>query len=149
MVSIVKIPWIVVFLSCVLAACTPAPRDKSEDISDKERITDKQIKRYGSVIKVKSEMLEQYKALHANPWPGVLKQITQSNIRNYSIYLKDGYLFSYFEYTGDDFASDMLKMAKDSLTREWWKLTDPCQEPLATREEGEWWASMEEVFHHD
>ncbi|TIM36778.1 MAG: L-rhamnose mutarotase, partial [Mesorhizobium sp.] len=25
----------------------------------------------------------------------------------------------------------------------------PCQEPLPTRKEGEWWASMDEVFHHD
>ncbi|TGW05063.1 L-rhamnose mutarotase, partial [Mesorhizobium sp. M2D.F.Ca.ET.145.01.1.1] len=23
------------------------------------------------------------------------------------------------------------------------------QEPLATRKEGEWWAAMDEVFHHD
>jgi L-rhamnose mutarotase len=27
--------------------------------------------------------------------------------------------------------------------------TAPCQQPLATRDEGEWWAPMEEVFHHD
>lgn len=94
-------------------------------------------------------MLDQYKELHANPWPGVLEQITECNIRNYSIYLKDDYLFSYFEYVGEDFAADMTKMAEDSLTREWWKLTDPCQVPLETRKEGEWWASMEEVFHHD
>jgi L-rhamnose mutarotase len=25
----------------------------------------------------------------------------------------------------------------------------PCQQPLATRKEGEWWAMMDEVFHHD
>ncbi|RUU39490.1 L-rhamnose mutarotase, partial [Mesorhizobium sp. M6A.T.Ce.TU.002.03.1.1] len=23
------------------------------------------------------------------------------------------------------------------------------QEPLPTRKDGEWWASMDEVFHHD
>lgn len=90
------------------------------------------VKRYGSVIKAKPEMLEQYKALHFIPWPGVLEQITKSNIRNYSIFLKDGYLFSYFEYLGDDYNRDLAEMAKDSVTQEWWKLTDPCQEPLAT-----------------
>ena len=26
---------------------------------------------------------------------------------------------------------------------------DAIQEPLKTRNEGEWWAPMEEVFHHD
>lgn len=105
--------------------------------------------RYGSVIKVRPEKLEEYKRLHAEPWPGVLKMISECNIRNYSIYFKDGYLFSYFEYTGDDFSADMAKMARDPETQSWWKLTDPCQEPLATRQPGEWWASMEEVFHTD
>lgn len=108
-----------------------------------------QVKRYGWVIKVKPEKLDYYKELHANPWPGVLDQITKSNIRNYSIYLKDDYLFGYFEYTGNDFEGDMARMAEDSTTRRWWKETDPCQQPLETRKHGEWWASMDEVFHHD
>ena len=75
--------------------------------------------------------------------------IRECNIRNYTIYYKDGLLFSYFEYIGEDFAADMKKMAADPKTQEWWKLTDPCQEPLETREAGEWWASMEEFFHTD
>jgi L-rhamnose mutarotase len=109
----------------------------------------KQVKRFGSVIKIKPEMLAQYKELHANPWPEVQAQITKSNIRNYSIYLKDDYLFGYFEYVGDDFEGDMGRMAEDSVTREWWKMTDPCQIPLENRKEGEWWANMEEIFHQD
>ena len=108
-----------------------------------------QTKRYGWVIKIKEEKLDEYKALHAEPWPGVMEQIRKSNIRNYSIYLKDDYLFGYFEYVGDNFDGDMAKMAEDSLTLEWWKRTDPCQEPLATRAQGEWWAQMEEIFHLD
>jgi len=43
----------------------------------------------------------------------------------------------------------MQKMAADPQTQAWWKLTDPCQEPLETRKPGEWWASMEEFFHTD
>ena len=112
------------------------------------------VKRYGSVIGLKPEMLEKYKQLHANAWPGVLKMINESNIRNYSIYLKEiepgkYYLFSYFEYIGTDFEADMAKMAKDPTTQKWWKETDPCQIPLDSRKEGEFWASMEEVFHSD
>jgi L-rhamnose mutarotase len=107
------------------------------------------MKRYGSVIKVRPEKLEEYKRLHAAAWPGVLKMIHDCNIRNYSIYLKDGYLFGYYEYLGSNYQADMAKMAADSVTQEWWKLTDPCQEGLPTRKPGEWWASMEEVFHCD
>lgn len=107
------------------------------------------VQRFGMVIKVKPEKLAFYREIHAKTWPGVLKQITRSNIRNYSIYLKDDYLFSYFEYVGNDFEKDMAQMKADSTTQAWWKITDPCQAPLETRAEGEWWANMEEVFHHD
>jgi L-rhamnose mutarotase len=107
------------------------------------------MQRYGSVIKLKPEMLAEYKELHTNVWPNVLKMIRECNIRNYSIYYKDGFLFSYFEYHGTDFAADMQKMADDPTTQAWWKLTDPCQEPLETAKPGEWWASMDEFFHSD
>jgi len=107
------------------------------------------MQRYGAVIKVRPEKEAEYRRLHAAPWPGVLAMIRECNIRNYSIYLKDGQLFSYFEYVGTDFAADMARMARDPMTREWWTHTDPCQEPLESRKPGEWWASMEEVFHCD
>jgi L-rhamnose mutarotase len=110
--------------------------------------------RYGTVIGVKDEELDEYKKLHAAVWPDVLKMISDCNIRNYSIYLRkmpDGkhYLFSYFEYVGSDFEGDMAKMAADATTQKWWDVCMPCQEPLADRAEGEWWAEMEEVFHYD
>ena len=105
--------------------------------------------RYGMVIKVRPEKLDEYRRLHEAVWPGVLSMIAECNIHNYSIYHKDGYLFSYFEYHGSDFKADMAKMAADSLTRQWWSLCEPCQEPLASRAEGEWWADMEELFHCD
>lgn len=107
------------------------------------------MQRYGSVIKLRPEKLQEYKQLHANVWPEVLKMITDCNIRNYSIYYKDGYLFSYFEYTGSDYVADMEKMAADPITQKWWELTEPCQEGLESRAEGEWWAAMEEFFHLD
>jgi len=107
------------------------------------------VKRFGQVIKVKPEKLEEYKRLHREVWPSILKTIRECGIRNYSIFLRDGILFAYFEYVGDNFASDMKKMAADPETKLWWNLTDPCQEPVETCADGEWWAPMEEVFHTD
>ena len=107
------------------------------------------MKRYGSVIKVAPGKLEEYKKLHAAVWPSVLKTIYECNLRNYSIYYKDGYLFSYYEYIGDDYAEKIEKMAADPETQRWWTYCMPCQQPLETRAEGEWWADMEEVFHVD
>lgn len=107
------------------------------------------ITRMGSVLKVKPEKLDYYKELHANPWPEINDMIKQCNLQNYSIYLKDDYLFTYFEYTGTDFEADMAKMARDPKTNEWWDECIPCLIPLETRKEGELWASMEEVYHLD
>jgi len=112
------------------------------------------MKRYGMVIGLRPQKIDEYKALHAAAWPGVLEMISACHIENYSIYLRqlgDGshYLFSYFEYHGSDFAADMARMAADPTTQQWWSLCGPCQEPLADRAPGGWWANMEEVFHTD
>jgi len=107
------------------------------------------MERHGSMIGVKLDKLEEYKRYHAEVWPEILDMIRQCNVRNYSIYYKDGLLFSYFEYIGDDFDADMAKMAADPWTQEWWEIMMPMQIPLKTRAEGEWWAEMQEVFHTD
>jgi L-rhamnose mutarotase len=107
------------------------------------------MKRYGSLIGIKPEVLESYKKYHLAVWPEILDMISKCNIRNYSIYLKDNLLFAYFEYQGSDFKADMAKMAADPKTQEWWTIMMPMQKPLETRRAGEWWAGMEEVFHCD
>ena len=109
------------------------------------------MERMGMVIALKPDKIEAYKRLHAAVWPDVLAKISDCNITNYSIFLKrpENLLFGYWEYTGSDFAADAAKMAADPRTQEWGSVCMPCQEPLATRKEGEWWAMMEEVFHHD
>ena len=105
------------------------------------------MQRYGMVLRLRPEATAEYKRYHASVWPEVLATITACNIRNYSIYFHDGYLFSYFEYHGHDFPSDMDRMAADPKTQEWWAIMKPLQDPLPTRRAGEWWAEMEEVFH--
>jgi L-rhamnose mutarotase len=117
-------------------------------------LTTPAMERYGWVIGLRPEKLAEYKALHAEVWPGVLQMIKACHIQNYSIYLRqlpDGnhFLFSYLEYTGDDFAGDMARMAADPETQRWWTVCIPCQLPLADRKSGEWWVTMEEVFHLD
>ena len=72
-----------------------------------------------------------------------------SIIQNYSIYFKDNYLFACFEYIGNDYDADMAYMASDPETQRWWDLVKPLMDPIATRESGEFWANMEEIFHLD
>ena len=105
--------------------------------------------RHGQLIGIRPGKLEEYKRYHAKVWSEVSSTITKCNIHNYSIFHKDGMLFAYFEYVGTDFEADMAKMAADPKTQEWWAIMKPMQEPLRTRQPGEWWAQMEEVFHVD
>lgn len=107
------------------------------------------MKRVAAVIGLKPEVREEYERIHAAVWPEVLAQIKRSNIRNYSIYRHGDLLFAYYEYVGTDFAGDMAKMAQDAKTQEWWKITDPMQNPLPDRAEGDWWKVLPEVFHTD
>jgi L-rhamnose mutarotase len=105
--------------------------------------------RYASVIRLKPEREAEYRRLHAEVWPAVQKQISRSNIRNYTIFFRDGFLFGYFEYVGSDYEADMAAMGEDPETRRWWTFTDPCQEPVKSAGPNEWWAPMEELFHLD
>ena len=110
------------------------------------------LKRYGWVVGVRQEKIDAYKELHAAVWPDVLAMIKACNIQNYTIFLRElapgqFYLFSYLEYTGKNLAADLAKMADDETTQKWWTFCKPCQQPIATAKDDEWWADMEEVFH--
>jgi len=129
---------VILLLFSILSGCVHSPHST---------VQKKDVVRYASVIKVKPEKLEEYKALHADPWPGIDSMIKACHIVNFSIFYRDGLLFSYYEYTGNDYEADMRKMAQDSLTQAWWELTDPCQIPVESAPEGVWWAPMEEVYH--
>ncbi len=107
------------------------------------------MKRYGQIIKLNPDKEAYYKELHANAWPEILDMIKKCNIKNYSIYLHNGMLFSYYEYTGNDYQADMAKMAADPMTQKWWDECMPCQQPVECAKDGEWWVDMEEVFHLD
>jgi L-rhamnose mutarotase len=107
------------------------------------------MKRFGQIIGIKPEYIDEYEKLHAAVWPDVLKMIEECNIRNYSIYRYNNLLFAYMEYHGDDFDADMAKMGADETTQKWWDVCKPMQNPVEDRDEGEWWKTLNELFHTD
>ena len=132
-------------------SCQPKKSGGNESLTQAGSSVEKPL-RVGMVTGLRPEKVDYYKKLHANAWEGVLKKIKECNIRNYSIHLKKlgdtYYLFSYYEYTGNNYEEDMKKIAADSTTQRWWRETDPCQQPLPeAAAEGKIWTSMEEVFH--
>lgn len=104
------------------------------------------MKRVASLIGLRPERAAEYLELHRSVWPGVQAALRAAQVTNYSIFLRDGLLFSYFEYVGDDYDADMARIAADPVTQSWWQLTDPCQQPLPSAAPGERWAVAKEVF---
>lgn len=102
--------------------------------------------RFGQRGRLKPEKAEEYKQLHANAWPDVLKTITACNLQNYSIFIDGLDVFSYFEYTGEDYEADMKLMEQDPVTQQWWKHTKPCFEG---HEQQVYYKDMESIFYHE
>jgi L-rhamnose mutarotase len=103
------------------------------------------VQRFGQVLGIRPEGIEEYERLHSAVWPEVLATIHACNIRNYSIFRYETTLFAYFEYVGNDYEADMAKMAADPKTQEWWSINRPLQRQLEPGEQ--WWATMPEIFH--
>jgi len=112
-----------------------------------EKSPTKVTKRVGMVVGIDPEKIEEYKALHADTNPGVRDLLTKYHIHNFSIFLQeiDGkwYEFGYYEYTGDDCAGDMARLAAEPRNKEWLKVCDPMQIPLPG---AQGWTEMEQVY---
>jgi len=104
------------------------------------------MRRVATIIGLRPEKTQEYLELHAAVWPQVQQRLRDSNITNYSIFLRDGLLFSYYEYVGEDYEADMAAIAADETTQRWWTRTEPCQQPMPTAGPDEWWVEAEEVF---
>jgi L-rhamnose mutarotase len=110
------------------------------------------MKRFGWVAKAGPDMVQKYVELHADVWPAVLARNKSCHLRNYSIFLKtlpngEHWLFSYVEYSGEDFEADMKKMAADPEVQRWWAECKPCLDTVEDLPPGEVWATMEQVFY--
>ena len=111
------------------------------------------VRRFHGVTGLRKEKADYYFKLHAKVWPGVLRMIEQANIRNFSIAVKEIegklYLFSYYEYVGDDYEADMKRVAADPETQRWYKETEPCQLPLPdAAAQGIIWSDAKEIFYN-
>ena len=67
-------------------------------------------------------------------------------MQNFSIYRWGDYLFSYYEYTGDDFEGDMAKKASLEISKEWQAATGKCRELMDGENR---YIELEEIWHED
>jgi L-rhamnose mutarotase len=106
------------------------------------------MRRFGQVLGIRPERIEEYKRYHAAIWPEIAAAIREAGITNYSIFLRDNTLFAYFEYVGpdDEYEARQKRLSQAPRMQEWWRIMEAMQVPREDRAPGEWWATMEQVF---
>jgi len=104
-------------------------------------------KRYAMAVRLKEEKREFYIENHANVWPEVLEQLKKIKVKNYSIFLKEDFMFGYLEYDGDNFDYDMGEMQKIPIVEKWTNLMISCFNPFPGNEDNESWVMMDEIFY--
>jgi L-rhamnose mutarotase len=104
--------------------------------------------RVGFVLKVKSDLVEEYKRRHENVWPEMQDALRRNGWHNYSLFMRDdGMLFGYVE------TPDGLQTAIDGMEDE--QVNERWQEEMAPFFEGtglhadEMMEELVEVFHLD
>ena len=103
--------------------------------------------RYAMAVRLKNEKKNFYLKNHQNVWPEILKELKKIKIKNYSIFLKEDFMFGYLEYEGDNFNKDMAEMAKIDIVDKWTKLMVNCFNPFPNNEENNSWVMMDEIFY--
>jgi L-rhamnose mutarotase len=77
------------------------------------------MKRIGFLLKVKPEMIEEYRRRHEQVWPEMREALSRTGWHNYSLFLRsDGTLFGYFE-TPDSFAAALEAMSREEVNARW------------------------------
>ena len=105
--------------------------------------------RVGFLLKVKEEMVEDYKKQHEAVWPEMQQALQQTGWHNYTIFMRpDGLLFGYFE-TPDSFQTALDGMAEQAINERWQEFMAPYFENLGGAHADQSMVQLEEVFHLD
>lgn len=106
------------------------------------------MKRVGFLLKVKPELLDEYKKHHEAVWQEMLDALRRTGWRNYSIFAReDGLLFGYFE-ADESFKASLDGMSKEEINLKWQEFMSPYFESISGRPD-ENMIELEEVFHTD
>jgi len=69
------------------------------------------------VLRVKPGKIDEYVEAHADVWPEMLQALTDSGIRNYSIFRNGNQVFGYFE--SDDLAASAAYLDGQEVCTRW------------------------------
>ena len=107
------------------------------------------MKRVGFLLKVRRDMLDEYKDHHRNVWPEMLDALRRNGWRNYSLFAReDGLLFGYFE-AEEDFQAALEGMSSEDANARWQEFMAPYFEIPPGAKPDQMMQELEEVFHTD
>lgn len=107
------------------------------------------MKRIGFLLKVKKDLIEEYKKHHEAVWPEMLAALSRHGWHNYSLFmLEDGTLFGYFE-TPISFQAALDGMDGEDINAKWQDFMTPYFESPDSIHADKMMVELEEVFHLD
>lgn len=79
------------------------------------------MQRVGFILRVKEQLIDEYKRRHRGVWPEMVQALSRNGWHNYSLFMRaDGMLFGYFE-TPDSFESALDGMDREEVNDRWQK----------------------------
>ena len=107
------------------------------------------MRRVGFLLKVREDMLDDYKRRHQAVWAEMLDALRRNGWRNYSLFAReDGLLFGYFE-ADESFAASLEGMAGEDVNARWQDFMSPYFEIPPGARPDQAMLELEEVFHTD
>lgn len=107
------------------------------------------MKRVGFMLKIKQDLIEEYKEHHKNVWDEMKAALRETGWHNYTIFLRDdGTLFGYFE-TPESLQVAQAAMAKTDVNGRWQDKMSPYFDIPDGAHPDELFIELEEVFHLD
>lgn len=98
------------------------------------------------LLKVRPERLDEYRERHRSVWPEMLRALSETGWRNYSLFLRDdGLLVGYFETPSLEAA--LSGMSSREVNARWQRDMAPFFENLGGRRPDEGFERLAEVFH--
>lgn len=106
------------------------------------------MQRVGFVLKVKEELIDEYKRRHEDVWPEMKEALRRNGWHNYSLFMRDdGTLFGYFE-TPESFAAALDGMENEEINASWQEEMAPFFEGTGLHAD-RMMEELVEVFHLD
>lgn len=106
------------------------------------------MERVGFILKVKADLIDEYRRRHENVWPEMLQALSKSGWHNYSLFMRgDGLLFGYFE-TPESFRAALEGMSAEEVNDRWQTEMAPFFEGVGGHAD-DMMEELVEVFHLD